>query len=83
ANAARHEPQAIAAVRTGGEGRLAKLLRLPAPVSYSAGPVARVVLSGDRSGRLPPERRTAAPRGQTRQPVRGPRRHGQPRGERR
>ena len=83
ANAARHEPQAIAALRTGGEGRFARLLRLPAPVSYTARPAARVVLSGGRSVRRPAERRTAAPRGQTRQPVHGPRRHGQPRGGRR
>jgi len=35
ANAARHEPQAIAALRTGEQGRLARMLRLPAPQPYS------------------------------------------------
>ncbi|MBV9312756.1 MAG: putative lipid II flippase FtsW [Pseudonocardia sp.] len=38
ANAARHEPEAVAALRTHGQGRLAKLLglRLPEPYRHSA-----------------------------------------------
>ncbi|WP_226358459.1 putative lipid II flippase FtsW [Pseudonocardia sp. ICBG601] len=35
-NAARHEPEAVAALRKDGQGRLAKLLRLPLPQPYRA-----------------------------------------------
>ena len=42
ANAARHEPEAIAALRQHGQGRVARLLRLPLPQPYRA-PVARGV----------------------------------------
>ena len=35
ANAARHEPEAIAALAAGGDGRFGRLLRLPHPVPYS------------------------------------------------
>ncbi|ANY05090.1 putative lipid II flippase FtsW [Pseudonocardia sp. HH130630-07] len=41
-NAARHEPEAIAALRKHGQGRVAKLLRLPLPQPYRApGPASR------------------------------------------
>jgi cell division protein FtsW len=40
ANAARHEPEAIAALKHNGQGRLARLLRLPLPEPYRA-PVPR------------------------------------------
>ncbi|GAA5119476.1 putative lipid II flippase FtsW [Pseudonocardia adelaidensis] len=40
ANAARHEPEAIAAVKQHGEGKIARLLRLPPPQPYRA-PVQR------------------------------------------
>jgi len=40
ANAARHEPEAIAALRQHGQGRVARLLRLPLPLPYKA-PVMR------------------------------------------
>ena len=41
-NAARHEPEAVAALRKDGQGRLAKLLRLPLPQPYRApAPVSR------------------------------------------
>lgn len=73
ANAARHEPQAIAALRTGGEGRFAKLLGLPAPVPFVARPAMRVVRTGDQSVQRGPERRRPTARGQVREPVRGPR----------
>ncbi|WP_066906992.1 putative lipid II flippase FtsW [Millisia brevis] len=33
ANAARHEPEAVAALQQGGDGRFGRLLRLPAPTS--------------------------------------------------
>jgi len=72
ANAARHEPQAIAALRTGGEGRFAKLLRLPAPVPFVARPAMRVVRTGDQSVQRGPERRRPTARGQVREPVSGP-----------
>ena len=39
-NAARHEPEAVAALRSDGQGRIARLLRLPLPEPYKA-PVAR------------------------------------------
>jgi cell division protein FtsW len=35
ANAARHEPEAVAALRAGGEDKMNRLLRLPLPESYS------------------------------------------------
>lgn len=73
ANAARHEPQAIAALRTGGEGRLAKLLRLPAPEPYVARPTVRVVQAADGSTTRASGPRRPAARGQSRQPDRGPR----------
>nr|WP_255426468.1 putative lipid II flippase FtsW [Pseudonocardia sp. C8] len=41
-SAARHEPEAIAALRKDGQGRVAKLLRLPLPEPYRApGPASR------------------------------------------
>jgi cell division protein FtsW len=40
ANAARHEPEAIAALKQHGQGRIARLLRLPLPLPYRA-PVVR------------------------------------------
>jgi cell division protein FtsW len=40
ANAARHEPEAIAALKQHGEGRIARLLQLPPPQPYRA-PVTR------------------------------------------
>jgi cell division protein FtsW len=40
ANAARHEPEAIAALKQHGQGRIARLLRLPLPQPYRA-PVPR------------------------------------------
>lgn len=36
ANAARHEPEAVAALQQGGDGRLGRLLRLPAPTSATS-----------------------------------------------
>ncbi|MCW0212555.1 MAG: putative lipid II flippase FtsW [Pseudonocardia sp.] len=37
-NAARHEPEAVAALRSDGQGRIARLLRLPLPEPYKAPP---------------------------------------------
>lgn len=55
ANAARHEPQAIAALHSGQDGRISRLLRLPKPVPYQS------VRSGG-NGAAKPNRR--APTGQ-------------------
>jgi len=67
ANAARHEPQAIAAMRTGGQGRFAKLLRLPPPEPYVVRPTPQAVRE------QPPRRMPEQRRGQGRQPARGSR----------
>lgn len=51
ANAARHEPEAISTVLAGGESRLGRILRLPAPVPYEP-PAPRPKLpGGGRTGR--------------------------------
>jgi cell division protein FtsW len=55
ANAARHEPEAIAALQQHGQGRFARLLRLPMPEPFRA-PTARKV----------PAPRQPAPRGRAR-----------------
>jgi cell division protein FtsW len=60
ANAARHEPEAIAALRTHGQGKVARILGLRMPEPYRA-PAARTV-SAARIG-PPPAQRTAAERG--------------------
>lgn len=39
ANFARHEPEAVSALRSGGQGRLARVLRLAPPVPYRPPPV--------------------------------------------
>ena len=64
ANAARHEPEAIAALRHHGQGRLARLLRLPPPRAVPAGlPTGRrprravislVVAGGGSAGHIEP-----------------------------
>lgn len=75
ANAARHEPPALAALSTGGEGRFMRLLRLAPPEPYRAAPIGRVSGGGELRGRRQSEqRRSPSPR-QGRQPVRGPRTH--------
>jgi cell division protein FtsW len=60
ANAARHEPEAIAALRAHGQGKVARILGLRMPEPYRA-PAARTV-SAARIG-PPPAQRTAAERG--------------------
>lgn len=57
ANAARHEPEAIAALRqqTGGRSRITRLLRLPAPQPYKAPPTRPTVAR-------PPAQRTSSRR---------------------
>lgn len=68
ANAARHEPEAVAALAAGGDGRIGRFLRLPQPESYAAPRVqawrARRDRLADPSGlpsrTAPPRVRTAA-----------------------
>ncbi|WP_040790118.1 putative lipid II flippase FtsW [Nocardia paucivorans] len=60
ANAARHEPEAVAALHAGRDGRVSRLLRLPQPEVYSPGRAHSAptrsarIRSGDR-GRARPE----------------------------
>lgn len=56
ANAARHEPEAVVALTGAHRGRMARLLRVPAPVSFR--PV-RTERSSDRLDRRPPDRVSA------------------------
>jgi len=60
ANAARHEPQAIAALRTGEQGRGRKvfpaLLRLPAPESYMPRSLVPILRTSDQPGHRTPGR---------------------------
>jgi len=64
ANAARHEPEAIAALRAGRDDRMNRLLRLPLPEAYSP---TRVEALRDRLRSRPqpvkPQRKASAARG--------------------
>lgn len=62
ANAARHEPEAVAALRTQGPGKFGRLLRLPAPDPYRP--------PATRKGRRAPGRRRPGPRPVRRGPPR-------------
>ncbi|WP_020105785.1 putative lipid II flippase FtsW [Nocardia sp. 348MFTsu5.1] len=79
ANAARHEPEAVAALASGGDGRFGRMLRLPHPVPYSQtrAEVLRDRLDQRRVHRAPSPvgraRRTAAT-----EPVRRPSQKRQP-----
>ncbi|HKN51749.1 MAG TPA: putative lipid II flippase FtsW [Amycolatopsis sp.] len=60
ANAARHEPEAVAALRTQGPGKFGRLLRLPAPDPYR--PPVRKGTAGRGTGKAArPAPRTARP----------------------
>lgn len=74
ANCARHEPEAVAALRTQGPGKFGRLMRLPAPEPYrpparrrgggraGSGRTGRPARRADRTGRaVAGERRRAAP----------------------
>ncbi|EIE99977.1 putative lipid II flippase FtsW [Saccharomonospora glauca] len=74
ANCARHEPEAVAALRTQGPGKFGRLMRLPAPEPYrpparrrggnrvGAGRTGRPARRANRTGRaVAGERRRAAP----------------------
>ena len=70
-NAARHEPEAVAALRAGGDDRVTRLLRLPLPEPYVPTPLER---ARDRL-RSRPGKPAAKPRKPARQ---DPRRSGGP-----
>ncbi|WP_094981057.1 putative lipid II flippase FtsW [Rhodococcus pyridinivorans] len=63
ANAARHEPEAIAALHAGQDGRFARLLRLRKPEAYRAGrsSVARTVAARQPRARAAAPERSARP----------------------
>ncbi|MEE2034435.1 putative lipid II flippase FtsW [Rhodococcus chondri] len=63
ANAARHEPEAIAALHAGQDGRFARLLRLRKPEAYLSGRDGRARAGAPRAPRPRDETRGAAPRG--------------------
>ncbi|AZG43705.1 putative lipid II flippase FtsW [Gordonia insulae] len=60
ANAARHEPEAVAALTAGGDGRVGRWLRLPAPVAYRP---TRADALRDRLDRRRPDRARGPGRG--------------------
>ncbi|WP_083892837.1 putative lipid II flippase FtsW [Nocardia veterana] len=71
ASAARHEPEAIAALKAGQDGRFSRLLRLPIPETYSAARAraagqSRAAVSGPRRRELPPARKRSDKSGQSR-----------------
>ncbi len=59
ASAARHEPEAVAALNAGQDGRFSRLLRLPVPETYSPGRARarRAAVPGARRRELPPARK--------------------------
>ncbi|MBO0852720.1 MAG: putative lipid II flippase FtsW [Nocardia sp.] len=61
ASAARHEPEAVAALKAGQDGRVSRLLRLPRPETYSmpraAGSRTRAMPGDPRRRELPPVRK--------------------------
>ncbi len=79
ANAARHEPDAVAALRAGRDDRMNRLLRLPLPEAYlpSRAEALRDRLRSRPAGQRPDAQRRQGPRPQA--PRRGDRRAAQPR----
>ncbi|WP_406273234.1 putative lipid II flippase FtsW [Nocardia sp. NBC_00881] len=59
ANAARHEPEAVAALHAGQDGRFSRLLRLPKPEVYAVGRASAARGTAQR-GRSPVARRSSA-----------------------
>ena len=89
ANCARHEPEAVAALRTQGPGKFGRLLRLPAPEPYrpprggprrpgpGAGPGKGQKARANKPGSRPqPRRKPAEYRRHTRETTRQPTRRG-------
>lgn len=81
ANAARHEPEAVAALRAGRDDRMDRLLRLPLPEPYAPSP-AEALRDRLRSRPQPSDRRRrsarapSAPQPARRRPVKRPTRSG-------
>lgn len=75
ANAARHEPEAVAALRAGGDDRVNRLLRLPLPEPYEP---SRLEAFRDRKRSHPHNAKAPAPRKPPR-PADPPRRRATPR----
>jgi cell division protein FtsW len=73
ANAARHEPEAVAALRTQGPGKFGRLLRLPAPDPYRP-PATRkgAARAGAKAARPAPRAARPAPAQERRKSVREP-----------
>ncbi|MFD6355216.1 putative lipid II flippase FtsW [Nocardia tengchongensis] len=55
ANAARHEPEAVAALHSGQDGRFSRLLRLPKPEVYSPARAARARAKAKANGKPKPK----------------------------
>ncbi|MDT8914864.1 putative lipid II flippase FtsW [Amycolatopsis sp. PS_44_ISF1] len=77
ANAARHEPEAVAALRSQGPGKFGRLLRLPAPDPYRPpatrkGQAARGPGPGAKAARPAPRTARPAPAQERRRTVRQP-----------
>ena len=62
ANAARHEPEAVAALRAGRDDRMNRLLRLPLPEPYVADPRRGAARPAAHAGRPSPAKRRSARR---------------------
>ena len=61
ANAARHEPEAVAALRAGRDDRMNRLLRLPLPEPYAPTRVPRRCATGCEAGAASPSRGASRP----------------------
>ncbi|MFC9967743.1 putative lipid II flippase FtsW [Nocardia ignorata] len=62
ASAARHEPEAVAALKAGQDGRLSRLLRLPVPEVYTPAPRKPAPRAKTERPRQAPRRQPDAPR---------------------
>ncbi|TDP30927.1 putative lipid II flippase FtsW [Nocardia ignorata] len=62
ASAARHEPEAVAALKAGQDGRLSRLLRLPVPEVYTPAPRKPAPRANTERPRQAPRRQPDAPR---------------------
>ncbi|MEU4600054.1 putative lipid II flippase FtsW [Nocardia sp. GTS18] len=62
ASAARHEPEAVAALKAGQDGRLSRLLRLPVPEVYTPAPRKPAPRAKAERPRQAPRRQPDAPR---------------------
>ncbi|MEU6561870.1 putative lipid II flippase FtsW [Nocardia nova] len=57
ASAARQEPEAVAALKAGQDGRFSRLLRLPVPETYAPARTRRAAVPAARRRELPPARK--------------------------